>query len=283
MAKTTVRVDPGNEAQLAAWNGDEGVYWVRNADRFDASLAAHHGPFMAAAGIAADDDVLDVGCGTGRATLDAARVAPEGGALGVDLSAAMLDVAAHRAVVEGIPNVAFLQADAQVHGFDPSHFTVVISRTAAMFFADQAVAFANLRRALRAGGRLILLTWQPLERNEWLLAIAEALSPGSPPRVPPPGVGPFSLSEPSRVRELLADAGFTGIELHSSEAPMVFGSDGDDATRFILGLQGWMLDGFDEPARHRAIDALHAVCMAHETPDGAAFASAGWITTASAG
>jgi SAM-dependent methyltransferase len=277
---TSVPVDPGNEAQLAAWNGDEGDYWAGNADRFDASLAAHHTRFMAAARIAAGDDVLDVGCGTGRTTLDAARLSPHGTALGVDLSAAMLDVAGRRAMEEGIPNASFLQADAQVQEFRAAGFDVVISRTAAMFFGDQAVAFANLRRALRVGGRLVLLTWQPLERNDWLLAIATALSPGGRPRLPPAGTGPFSLSDPDRVHELLERSGFGAVELQASEAPMVFGADAADAARFVLGLQGWMLDGLGERARRGAVDALHTVCVAHETPDGVSFGSAGWITTA---
>jgi hypothetical protein len=61
---------------------------------------------------------------------------------------------------------------------------------------------------------------------------------------------------------------------------MVFGADAADAARFVLGLQGWMLDGLGERARRGAVDALHTVCVAHETPDGVSFGSAGWITTA---
>jgi hypothetical protein len=43
---------------------------------------------------------------------------------------------------------------------------------------------------------------------------------------------------------------------------------------------GWMLEGLDTADRARAIDALHATMVAHETPDGVLFGSAAWITRA---
>jgi SAM-dependent methyltransferase len=276
---SSVEVDSSNEAQLAAWDGDEGQYWANHADRFDRSVASYHAAFMTAAAIHPTDDVLDVGCGTGQTTRDAARSASTGTALGVDLSSAMLDVARRRARDEGLPNARFCQADAQIHPFERSAFDVVISRTAAMFFGDQAVAFHNLRRTLRDGGHLALLTWQPLDGNEWLREIAGALSPGGPPQLPPPGTGPFSLSEPDRIRQLLTGAGFSEIDINGMAAPMWFGADPEDATNFILGLQGWMLQGLNDQERADATSALRATCASHTTPDGVAFRSAAWITT----
>ena len=282
METPPLRVDPSNEAQLAAWDGTEGAYWATHADRFDRSLAVHNTAFMVAAAIETDERVLDVGCGTGLTTRDAAKRAVDGSALGVDLSSAMLEIARQRAAEDGTTNAAFLQADAQVHPFAQSAFDIVISRTAAMFFGDQASAFANLRRSLRDGGRLVLLTWQPLGGNEWLRAIATALSPAGAPRLPPPGAGPFSLSDPGRVRQLLGHAGFGDVELQSTRGPMWFGDDADDATTFILGLQGWMLDGATHTERSRATEALRETCVAHATNDGVTFESAAWITTARA-
>jgi hypothetical protein len=58
------------------------------------------------------------------------------------------------------------------------------------------------------------------------------------------------------------------------------GNDADDAHRFALGLMGWMLAGLDEAGRARAIEALHATMVAHETPEGVLFESAAWITQA---
>ena len=280
MSTHTVPVDPANAEQSTAWNGGEGAYWAEHANQLDRIIARHDRPFQAAAAIQPTDRVLDVGCGTGQNTRDAARAAPDGSALGVDLSAPMLDYARRAANSEGLTNCSFLQADAQIHPFEPASFDVAICRTSAMFFADHVAALANIGRALRSGGRLVLLTWQPLAGNEWLEKIATALAAGRPPQVPAPGAGPFALSDPDRIRALLGDAGFVDVKVTGNEAPVWYGADAADADQFIAGRMGWMLDGLDDERRAAALDALRTTTAAHQTADGVTFASATWITTA---
>lgn len=275
-----VQVDPSNVEQLRAWDGDEGEYWANNAEYFDRSVAPYHQRLLAAAAIGADARVLDVGCGTGQTTRDAARAASGGAALGVDLSSRMLEYARRRAVEEDLTNIAFAQADAQIHPFDAGGYDVAISRTAAMFFGDHDAAFANIARALRSGGRLALVAWQSLAGNEWVRAISGALAAGRDFPAPPSDRGPFSLSQPDRVRELLTRAGFVDVELEGTAAGMWFGTDADDAHRFVLGLMGWMLESLDDAGRVRAKEALHATMTGHETADGVLFDSAAWIITA---
>jgi SAM-dependent methyltransferase len=275
-----VPVDSSNVEQLRAWDGDEGEYWADHAEYFDRSIAPYHERLMAVAAIGQHDHVLDVGCGTGQTTRDAGRTASAGSALGVDLSSRMLEYARHRAAEEGLTNVTFEQADAQIHPFTAGAFDLAISRTAAMFFGDQAAAFANIGRALRPGGRLVLVTWQPLPGNEWIREISAALAAGRDLPTPPPDAGPFSLADPSRVRALLTGANFAEVELEGTTAGMWFGSDADDAHQFVLGLMGWMLEGLDDAGRSRALDALHATMSAHQTPDGVLFDSAAWTIRA---
>ena len=141
--------------------------------------------------------MLDVGCGTGQTTRDAARAASAGSALGVDLSSRMLDHARRRATEEGVTNVTFAQADAQIHPFEPGAYDVAISRTAAMFFGDHVAAFSNIGRALRSGGRLVLVTWQPLPGNEWIREISGALAAGRDLPAPPPDA-PAPSRSPTR-------------------------------------------------------------------------------------
>jgi SAM-dependent methyltransferase len=276
-----VPVDPANVDQLRAWDGDEGAYWAAHADRFDRGIAAHHRRFMDAAGIGRRDHVLDVGCGTGQTTRDAARAAPDGVALGVDLSAAMLEVARRRAADDGLVNVRFAQADAQVHAFEPQTFDVTLGRTSAMFFADRVAALANVGRALRPNGRLVLLTWQALARNEWIQAFVGALAAGRDAPAPPPGApGPFTLAEPDEIRAVLSAAGYTDVHLEDVREPMWFGADAEDATRFVLGLLGWMLADLDDAARATAVDALRRSTDAHADTDGVSYDSAAWIIRA---
>jgi SAM-dependent methyltransferase len=280
-ATNAVPVDSSNIEQLRAWDGDEGDYWADHAEYFDRSIARYHERLLAVAAIGEGSHVLDVGCGTGQTTRDAARAASIGSALGVDLSSRMLDYARRRAVDEGVTNATFAQADAQIHPFDAGSFDVAISRTAAMFFGDHIAAFRNIGRALRRRGRLVLVTWQPLPGNEWIREVAGALAAGRDlPAPPPEAPGPFALSEPDRVRALLTSAEFAEVELESMSERMWFGNDADDAHRFVLGLMGWMLEGLDDAGRARAIDALRATMAAHETSAGVLFESAAWIIQA---
>ena len=274
-------VDPSNAEQLRAWDGDEGSYWAAHADHFDRSLAAYDDAYYGAAAVQAEERVLDVGCGTGKVARDLARRAPGGDVLGVDLSSAMLEVARGRAADEGLTNVTFEQADAQVHPFASAAYDLVVSRTAAMFFGDKPAAFRNLGQALRPGGRLVLLTWQPLSENEWLREFAGAMAPGrQPPSPPPDAPGPFSLSDPNVVRSLLLDTGYGEVTIDGVADLMWFGADADDAFGLVLGLLGWMLDGLDEPGRRAAVDALRTTIAAHEAGDGVLFRSGAWLTSA---
>lgn len=120
-----MRVDPSNVDQLGYWDGASGAYWARHATRFDEGVAAYRADFVAAMDLSPDEDVLDVGCGSGETTRDAAARARS--ALGVDLSGPMLEVARTRS--GGLPNVRFEQADAQIHPFEP--VDVIVSRTGA--------------------------------------------------------------------------------------------------------------------------------------------------------
>ena len=246
-----------------AWDGNEGAFWVAQARRFDETLANCHGPFLTAAAVREDDRVLDVGCGNGKATRDVARIVVNGSALGVDLSSQMLALARQTAAAEGLDNVEFRHADAQIHPFETRAFDVVISRMGSMFFGDPIAAFANLHRALRSGGRLALLTWQGGTDNEWLTEFRSALAVGRDLPTPPPDApSPFALSDPQRVRAILDAAGFVGVSFQSLHEPMSFGPDPDDALDFVSGLTGWMREGLDEADRDAALAALRATIAA---------------------
>ena len=114
--------------------------------------------------------VVDLGCGSGRTTLElAARVGPGGEAVGVDISAGMLARARERAARSGTGNVEFVYADVQVHELGEALFDAAYSRFGVMFFADPVAAFANIRKALRPGAVLSFVCWQSVFDNEWML------------------------------------------------------------------------------------------------------------------
>jgi SAM-dependent methyltransferase len=276
-----LKVDTSNTDQASAWNGDEGAYWADNAEHLDRAVAGYHVPFTAAANISSQDRVLDVGCGTGQTTRDAARAASSGSALGVDLSVRMIDHARQVAAREGLANVSFEQADAQIHPFKAEDFDVAISRTGAMFFGDPVAAFTNIARALGRGGRLVLLTWQGPDDNEWIRELFTAMAAGRDLPTPPTNTpGPFALADPERVRAVLDSAGFTDIQLEPHSEAMWFGEDAADAERFALGLLGWMVAGLNNEGRRRAVDNLRVTLTAHDTGHGVLYGSATWTIRA---
>ena len=99
---TAVDVDPANTGQASAWDGEEGGYWAAHAEQFDRAVAAYHERFLASADIASGALVLDIGCGTGQATRDAARAA-DGGMLVLPPRRASLTPASSRPTPRSIP------------------------------------------------------------------------------------------------------------------------------------------------------------------------------------
>lgn len=276
-------VDARNAEMAGAWNGAEGEDWAARADRFDAASAAFDPALLEAAGLGAADRVLDVGCGAGVSTRAAARVATAGHATGIDVSAPLLAEARRRSRAAGLANTTFVQGDAQVHPFEPRAYDVVISRFGAMFFGDPVAAFTNTARALRPGGRLALVSWQELARNEWLLLVRRALAAGrSLPEPPSDAPGPFGLSDPDRVRRILTAAGFEAVELVAVRESVWLGTDGADAFDFVsrLGVARGLLGGLDDGARQAALGALRDQLAAHATPEGVLVGASAWLTTA---
>ena len=138
--------DPPLDLELAQ------EFWVREADRWDGTSGRFGDAMLEAAELEPGQRVLDVGCGAGSTTIEAARrVAPTGHAVGIDNSGPALELARVRADASGLDGVGFIEADAQVHPFEPEAFDAVISRFGTMFFDDPGAAFANLRHALRPG------------------------------------------------------------------------------------------------------------------------------------
>jgi SAM-dependent methyltransferase len=275
--------DPSNAGMVGAWDGKEGAFFAAHAERVDQSLESSHLLFLEAAAVQADERVLDVGCGTGNTTRGCARSAVNGSALGVDLSSQMLALARRTAAVEGLTNIEFRHADAQIHPFDAAGFDVVVSRLGSMFFGDPVAAFTNLRRALRPSGRLTLLTWQDIADNEWLTAFRRALADGRDLPAPASDApSPFALSDPKRVSAILDAAGFTGVSFKGLHEPMCFGSTTEEAFDYVSEHMGWMLEGLDDDGRTRAIDALRTSIAAHTEDGGVFYASATWIIQARA-
>jgi len=238
---------------------------------YDAELRRHDEHFRAALKIGPRDRVLDIGCGAGQSSREAARIATEGSVVGVDVSEEMLQVARRRSAEEGLRNVVFERGDAQVHAFPQAPFDLCISRFGAMFFADPVAAFSNIGRAMRPGARLVLLVWQGRERNEWATAIQGALGLGD---VGSANTQPtFSLGDRAVTTRILTAAGFVSIDFSEVHEPVFYGPSVDAAQKAIVEL---FLGG---DASGERVPELRALLEAHLTGDGVLFDSQAWIVT----
>ena len=248
---------------------------------YDAELRQLNEVLRRAYGIERHDHVLDVGCGAGQTTREAARLAAEGHALGVDLSAEAIDRARELAQVAGISNVKFEHADAQVHAFPRGRFDVAISRFGTMFFLDPVVAFANIGRALRPTGRLVMMVWQEHEQNEWSLAIEEALGGPRDPQASE-SLDPFSLADPAKVETILDAAGFMDVRYADVHRPIYYGRDVAAALDWVHGFTCTreVLARLGTASAERALGRLRATLAAHAAGDGVWFDSRAWIVEA---
>ncbi|MFI5663560.1 class I SAM-dependent methyltransferase [Streptomyces sp. NPDC051684] len=273
-----------NTEQAQAWNGPEGVHWARHQDRWNAVNEGFNEPLLDAAGITGRDRVLDLGCGSGQTTRLAALRAPQGHALGLDLSGPMLAEARTRAEQEAVPNVSFAQGDAQTHPFEPGSFDAAISRYGVMFYADPVAAFANVGLALRPGGRLAFVCPADAALNDWVAAMAalrDLLPIGDLGRPGLPGM--FSLASQDRIRDVLTAAGFEGIAVDRAQAYGTWGSGAADAAEFLLGTGPGrhLLEQAEPDARAGARRVLTDHLRGHETADGTVrLRSTSWLVTA---
>lgn len=277
--------DVVNEEMAAAWDGPDGDHWTVYADHYERVSRRHWARLVDRVQIPSDAAILDVGCGTGRSSRDLARIAVSGHVVGVDLSSRMLEHGREQARSEGLTNVRFEQADAEVHAFAADEYDLVVSVFGSMFFGDPIVAFGNLRSAANPGGALALLTWRELSRNEWLTAVRDALAMGRflpEPQVSAPG--PLGLADPNHVRQVLEEAGYSDIRFDGVDEQMTFGRDADDAITFIssMGLTKALLHDLDADTRSRALEDLRQLVAAHESSDGVLLGSSAWLVTARA-
>ena len=259
---------------------------MAEADRYDGQLAPFTDLLFDRLQLAANEVVLDVGCGCGATTIGAARLSAA--AVGIDLSVPMLAVGEQRAHVAGVANIEFVADDAAHHQFTTESFNVIVSRFGVMFFDDPVMAFTNLRHALRVGGRLAFVCWQGSEANPWLLVpgVAAAAHVPLPPIGGSGGPGMFSLADRDHLIAVVSDAGFAEIEVESVSPMIALGGGGtlDETLEFLLrtGIARALLDGAQPDAKQRAIDSVSAALAEIYGPGrGVALGTGAWLVSGS--
>jgi SAM-dependent methyltransferase len=226
-----------NAAQQEYWNIIAGPRWVGLAGYVEKRVEKVNDLLLARSAVAPGQKVLEVGCGTGAATVPLAEtVGGTGEVVGIDISEPMLAAARERISHSGLRNITLLQADAQVHAFEPNRFDLIASRFGVMFFADPTAAFRNLLGAARPRGGLCFACWAALEENRhWLIPYEVVLRHLGPPAPKPPRApGPTAFAEPEYVRSILEGAGYEGIEIRRETPDMIGASPREEAEHALV-------------------------------------------------
>jgi SAM-dependent methyltransferase len=226
-----------NAAERAKWNDDA---WTRAWKKREVLTDSVTPLLLDALDLRAGERVLDVGCGGGKATIAASRrVQPGGNVIGADISKPLLVLARERAA--GNNWATFEQADMQVDHVAGGGFDVAMSQFGVMFFDEPVPAFINLAKHLRPDARVGFACWQPMDRNPWFVGsvlgpFVAAAAPTAPGKSP---TGPFALGDPDRVRQILRDAGFSGIrvDLYDHEVDVPESAVVDDAQLVFMGVR----------------------------------------------
>lgn len=271
-----------SEQDMAAYWDRAGKVWVEQQALLDRMYSPIAQAVVEAADLRAGEAVLDVGCGSGATTFEAAwRVGPQGRAVGVDISPALLELARRRAGEDGLEGVEFLQADAQAHAF-AAPFDAIVSRFGVMFFPDPLAAFANLSTALRPGGRLAFACWRGPEDNAISTVPLEAAAPFLPtvPKFEKDAPGRFGFADPDRVRRILEDSGWQGVAIAPLDDPTPVSADELMTMSLRVGPLNPILSHADDGLRRR-VGAAVAKALEPYVKDGVAeMRSACWLVTA---
>lgn len=272
--------------QRAFWNSATTRVWSDSHDRIDAVLEGVIAPLLDGAAPRAGERVLDIGCGSGTTVLAfAAQVGPGGRVLGADIAEPSVAVANRRIAAAGLSQAEVILADAATHPFAPGSFDLLTSRFGVMFFGDPVAAFANMRTALAADGRLAMAVFRSPADNPWASGPVAAIRHLVTPVPTGPGQpGQFAFADPDHVSRVLGAAGFREVALTPADPVMRLGRDAEEAaeTAIMVGPARRALDAADAPPglRGQVQAALRDYFRDQEGPDGVALRGGIWLVSA---
>ena len=259
------------EDQTSYWRSASGDVWAAHADRLNAMFAPVTAGLIRRAALAPGHDVLDIGCGAGTSSRRAmAAVLPGGSVLGVDLAPNLVAAAEKAAAGDGS---SYRVADAQADDLGRGAFDRIISQFGVMFFPDTVAAFANIRRAARAGAWMALACWGGGRDNPWL-ALPHAAAAAELGETPgdPDGPGPTRLRDTAKTAGMLESAGWTDVNAEAADLTLTPTGTPDDQARFctVVGpaARALRLRGGDAAAAERVAERIRDAFSTYAEGDG---------------
>jgi len=279
-----------NEIVIEAWNTVLFDKFTRFKHLLVDGLSSHSNEALKRHRHPAGARVLDVGCGFGDSTLRIAKsVGPSGSAVGVDCAERFIAEAEGEAKAAGVTNASFFVADVQRDALR-GPYDHAFARFGTMFFMAPGAAMKNIRKALRPGGSFTQIVWRRREDNPWLheaeLRVREIVPVVSHEDTDQVhcGPGPFSMSGPDMVSDMLRGVGFDRITFERFDTDICIGRDLDEAIDFamMLGPAGEIIRLAGEEGEKRRPDVIRALRDAlapYARKDGVFGPSSTWFIT----
>ena len=241
----------------AAWERAS-EHWDRRADHIRQQTAEVTAGLISRLRPQPGQRILDVAAGTGDPSLRLAElVGPAGHVLATDTAQGMVDALSRRVRERGLGNMTVVHASAESLDLPEAFCDAACCRFGAMFFAEPPRALANIRRAVRRGGRLVLAVWGAPDRNPYFSLATRVLDELGVPDLPNPGGrSVFEYAEPGKLAALLAAAGWRDVT--EERVPVRMPMPGIAAAEFLDKLaeaSGRVADRLapvDEATRQRA-------------------------------
>jgi len=215
-------------ASLQAWEG-AAAGWARRQGAMRQASAPVSQWMVQAIDPQPGHRVLELAAGLGETGFLAAELtAPGGRLICSDQAEGMLEGARARAAELDLDRVEFKVIDAEWIDLPLASLNGVLCRWGYMLMADPGAALRETRRVLSPGGRLALATWDRPASNPWAAVPGrEFVAHGhqAPPVSGEPSM--FALSDRESLEELLAEAGFTEVEVDAVDFHFDFQSFDD--------------------------------------------------------
>jgi len=197
--------------------------WAKWEHIFAASLSTATDALIDMAGIRPGMCVLDLACGAGSQSIQAAkRVGSNGKVVASDISGAMLEHVRQNTSHAGLRNIETLECAADELDETQPPFDASICRLGLMLFPSPPRALDAVRRALKPGARFAAMVFTTPANNPFMAQPMAILlrHAGKPPPTPgQPGI--FALGGDGVLEHLMSGGGLEDVKTKALRAPLV--------------------------------------------------------------